>query len=510
MFLNRLGSSGRFSFSVIYSCLQKSLRRGDVDRAIDMAYEFRPNYLNALKGRLIQNCTEDCPNLMLIADIYSNPPEMEKLLQFIVIICAHVKCRDGMYGLRLICDDEWCFDVPEVEKGKLCVNGERADMLHLLRIAWTHICSHRELEFIHYFQPLFPKLKLDAIYKSSGKHITFLTMLCVYVCIEAVHGRYTLPEVAVEEEYKFLDGPLPNYVYDKHVKSSPPEQKTYKFFIENCIIEPRLPETEIERRGKELYIRTNKGVGDSMRPVVKDITKFENVKLIQTQLITARYKPRVSYCSNDGGKTYKYVIKGPFKDMQDIKILLLSDKLKNDLLKPKVKYVSFPVEIGGKMYFCQNNLIPIKPTRDNIETQSSKIENNVQIYTGEKYLFTNETLSELSEDEELRLLQVLLFRKVIGTNDTCCRNLIYYDEEIYSIDDPVLLTETKLMFKTKVAQKYVKTYQTMCNKHFDEIMSTLTEWYDIIKGLSYISEAGRKFMISMCNKFVNEEEWEFC
>lgn len=510
MFLSRLGASGRYQFSVIYSCLQKSLRRGDIERSIDMAYEFRPTYLNALKGRLVQNCTEDCPDLTLIANIASSPPEMEKLLQFVVIICKHVKCRDGMYGLRLICEEDWCFDIPTVEDNALLINGEPADLLHLLRIAWTHICSHRELDFIQYFQPLYPKFKLSSIYKSSGKHITFLTMLCVHTCIPAVREQYALPEVKVQKSYKFLDNPLPKYVYDKHVKNSPPEQKTYKFFIENCIIEPRLPESEIERLGKQLYITSNKGVGDSIRPVVKDVSHFTNVKLIQTQLITAKYKPRVSYCSTDGGVTYPYVIKGPFKDLQDVKLLLVSDRLKNDLLDPKVKYTSFPVEIDGKIYFCQNNLVPIKPLKCNIETQSSKLEKDVPIYIGEKYVFSHELLSELSDEEELRLLQVLLFRKVIGTNDTCCRNLIYYDEEIYTIDDPVLLTETKLMFKTKVPQKYTHAYHTMCSKHFDDIMSTLTEWYDIIKGLTYVNDNAKRFMISMCNQYVDEEEWKFC
>ena len=67
MFLRKFGASGKFTFDKIYSCLQKSLRRGDAKLALDIAKEFK-EYPNALKKRLMQNCCEDCPNIYLIKE----------------------------------------------------------------------------------------------------------------------------------------------------------------------------------------------------------------------------------------------------------------------------------------------------------------------------------------------------------------------------------------------------------------------------------------------------------
>ena len=48
MFLRKYGSSGKYTFDIIYSALQKSLRRNDINLAMQMAYEFK-EYPNALK-----------------------------------------------------------------------------------------------------------------------------------------------------------------------------------------------------------------------------------------------------------------------------------------------------------------------------------------------------------------------------------------------------------------------------------------------------------------------------
>ena len=81
MFLRKHGSSGKYTFDVIYSALQKSLRRNYLELALEMAQEFK-EYPNALKKRLIQNCTEDCPDMKLVLDIYNTPSELNELVKF--------------------------------------------------------------------------------------------------------------------------------------------------------------------------------------------------------------------------------------------------------------------------------------------------------------------------------------------------------------------------------------------------------------------------------------------
>ena len=106
MFLRNTGASGRFTFDVIYSCFQKSLRKGEMELALEMAKEFR-EYPNALKKRLIYCTCEDCPNLYLIRDIFNTAPEISELIQFIPIICNHVKCHEVINTFRAACQAEY-------------------------------------------------------------------------------------------------------------------------------------------------------------------------------------------------------------------------------------------------------------------------------------------------------------------------------------------------------------------------------------------------------------------
>ena len=542
MFLRKHGASGRFTFDIIYSCLQKSLRRGDMKLALEMAYEFGDEYANALRTRLIQNCSEDCPDLLLIDHIYNSPKTLKDMIAFIPAICRHMKCRDGMYALRLAVEMPWCFDVPTVvnksvnvddghkhKKRKhksasnarsgsnntsmstptLLVNGAPPTLQHLCCIAWRHICEHKELEFISYFQPLYPTIKLKQIYKAIGSHLTFLTMLCVYATTEYMHESYTEDPNLFDEHYQFTnDLKLPNYVYDKHVGSSPANQKTYAFFISNCVIAPRQPETDIERRGKELYIQTNKGVGSSIRPVI-DCTVIDpsTVKLIQTQLITSKFKPRVWYMSVDGGRTYTSILKGPFKSKSEIDVLLVSDKLKNEFLSPTPRYTSEIVSISNACYFKQNCLIHINA--DETTTTSSKLESEVTIYNGNHYFFDHSDMELMSDDEQIELLLTLAFRKVIGTNDTCCRNLIRINGHIYTIDDPALYTTTPLMFKAAVPKKYLSIYKSALDRSFGYITDKLAEWHAKVDTLPYVVGDQKRFVKEMCEYLADEQSWEF-
>lgn len=513
MFLKKHGKSGRYTFDVIYSCLQKSLRRGDIVLSLEMAYEFEPDYVNALKSRLIQNCTEDCPDLMLINDIYNCPKDMETLISFIPVICNHMKCRDGQYGLRIVCDRDWNRNIPKVvtknDKPMLYIRNKPATLLELLSIEWFHICSKTEEDFISYFQPLYPDINLKSIYTACNKPITFLSMLCVYTTIEYIHEAYTIPTGVYNPSYVFdTTLELPSYVYDKHVHNSPASQRTYDFFIDNCIIKPRMPPSDIEITGCDVYKRTNKGVGESIRPVMRceTITK-DSIRLIQTQLVTSKHKPRVFYCSTNDGYTYDTIIKGPFKLERDISALLLSDRLKNELIIPTVKYTSKSINIDNQIYFSQNCFIPIETTSTTIA--SSKLESGVCIYNGPKYFYDHGYVTSLGWDGELQLLKVLLFRKIIGTNDTCCRNIIYVDGNVYSIDDPVLLQTTAMMFKTNVPAVYKDDYDKLVTTHWDEIVSILTDWHSKISELDYLDAKQVRFMKDMCMYMADDVNWIF-
>ena len=340
MFLRRQGYSQRFTFDVIYSCLQKSLRRGDEKLAIEMGYEFQ-DFPNALKKRLIQNCSEDCPNLYLINDIFNTSADLQQLMPCIPVICKHTKCHDGCYGIRLASEMKIIEEPP-------VLGPNHDDLMTLLRKCFNYICRNEELIFISFFQKRYPMMNLEKIYKYIGGHYTFLYMLCVFETTDYMHEKYKVEKFNFENNKIFdMTLKLHEYVYDKHVRSCPKDRKNYTYFINNLILYSREEESYIEREGKKLYIESNKGVGE----IIKNIRGINNkskakakksekkkekveinfnnkeevevlkddVHLIQTQLITGQYKAKVYYCSLDGGENYNYILKGPFKNENEIK-----------------------------------------------------------------------------------------------------------------------------------------------------------------------------------------------
>ena len=477
MFLRRQGYSKRFTFDVIYSALQKSLRRGDIDLAIEMGYEFK-EFPNALKKRLIQNCTEDCPDLYLINDIFNTEADLRQLMPFIPVICKHTKCHDGCYGIRL------ASEMKLIDKAPL-LGENHDDLMTLLRKSFCYICKNQEAAFISCFQKRYPLINLEKIFKYIGGHLTFIYMLCVWETTDFMHEKYKIVKFVFDENKTFdITLTLPDYIYDKHVRSCPKERKNYAFFINNLVLFPRKEESYIEREGKKLYIESNKGVGEIIKNIkgekekkakniknkkeVKEVNieSIDNVSLIQTQLITAAHKAKVYYCSLDKGENYNYVLKGPFKKEDEMESQLMSDVIKQKLLNSDGSYSSKKVCFGNQTYILSKNLIQIDQKK--IVIKSSKIEENVSIYDGNKHFYSHELINLLTDEEILELLKILAFRKIIGTNDTCTRNIIYYDKHLYTIDDPVLLKTTPYMFKIHLG-KFEDLYNKIVIKNFHKI-----------------------------------------
>lgn len=519
MFLRRQGYSKRFTFDVIYSALQKSLRRGNVELAIEMGYEFR-EFPNALKKRLIQNCSEDCPDLYLINDIFNTEADLSQLMPFIPVICNHMKCHDGCYGIRLASEMKLIDEAP-------ILGNNHDDLMTLLRKCFAYVSKNKQIEFISYFQKRYPTINLEKIFKYIGGHLTFLYMLCVWETTDYVHEKYKLEKFNFEEDKKFdMTLKLPEYIYDKHVRSCPKERKNYEFFINNLILFPRKEESYIEREGKKLYIETNKGVGQIVKEMrgeperkktkkVKSVKKEEEeviekindeIKLIQTQLITGRHKVRVYYCSLDDGKNYNYILKGPFIKEDEMNCQLLSDVIKRKLLSSNDSYSSKKVCYENGVYILSKNLIEIDQNK--VVLKSSKLEENVTVYDGNKYLYSHELVNSLDDNELIELLKILAFRKIIGTNDTCVRNIIYFNKHLFTIDDPVLLKTTPFMFKIHF-EKYESIYNKIVDNNFKKITKFLNEWKTIINDDVDIPSNVKSFMLNQISTFSIRTNWKF-
>lgn len=513
MFLRNTGASGRFTFDIIYSCLQKSMRRGDYNLSIEMAKEFR-DYPNALKKRLIYDCCEDCPNLYLIRDILNTPKEIDKLVPFIKIICEHIKCREVIMGFRVACQDE--LDTNDFLPSD--------DMYTWCKKLYTRLCSTDGdcTPILQHFIELYPELKdfkITQIYNAINKNRLVLYAIIAFYKIDYISQQdYTYTPI---NGFDFNFTPnlvLPKYVYDKHVKSSPPEQKSYKFFISNIVLNPRRPKTQLELKGEELYITTNHASGEyitkqrltsTTQPIVKTnrksssmstitsadpvkCTKLSQLKLLQTQLVTGKYKPRVWFCND------KYVLKGPITEEQ-YNQLELSDKLKQLFGLKTVN--TRKVNIEGKLYAVFNCLYEVDYSQ--FVVKSSKLETDVKIYNGDIHPIKNTELETYSPVIRLQLIKNLIFRKLIGTNDTCERNFIIDPKGkfVASIDDPVLLVETPFLFKKQITNKTVKSIYTKWFEEFDEdIQIFLDTCCDKIMSSRFSSEIV-DFILQQCNEF---------
>ena len=502
MFLSRKGASGNFRFDEIYSALQKGLRRGDMILSLEMAKEFK-DYPNTLKKRLIQNCCEDCPNVYLINDIYNTKSNLIELINFIPAICLHIKCREATLGFRVACEQQHNFD-------KLTIDD--TDLLTILTKCFTILCKNNDdaTDILDFFQNLIPDVKLKRIYNFISQNRTFIYMLCAYKCIPYITQKtYEKPNVYSIygkrfDVNNFTLSKLPDYIYDKHVSSSPPGNKTYDFFIRNCILNPRKEKTELEIKGEQLYINSNKGCKCFIKPVLKCNKLDDDVKLIQVQLITSKYKQHVYFCDIDKNEEFNYIIKGPYNDINTIRSILLSDYIKKKLDLSSAFYNV--VEYKSNYYMLCNNLIDVDPNK--IELKQSKLEKSI-IYGGDLHLFDHGKLDSLNSNQIIELFKILVFRKAIGTNDTCERNIIFYDNILSSIDDPMLFKETEYMFKKPLNEKLCRKYEMLLKENFKKIKEFINRFAAIITNDSIINVNHKSFILKQLMNLLKRNNWIF-
>lgn len=503
MILSKKGASGNFRFDEIYSALQKSLRRGDMILSLEMAKEFK-HYPNILKKRLIQNCTEDCPNIYLINDIYNTKPNLIELINFIPAICLHIKCREATLGFRVACEQQHNFD-------KLSVND--MDLLTILTKCFTILCKNNNdpTEILDFFQNLIPDVKLKRIYNFISQNRTFIYMLCAWKCIPYITQKtYEKPNVYSIygkrfEIDNFTLSKLPDYIYDKHVAKSPPENRTYDFFIRNCILNPRKEKTELETKGEQLYLHSNKGCKCFIKPILKCKKIDDDVKLIQVQLITSlKHEQRVYFCDIDKNREFNYLIKGPYNNIETIRSILLSDYIKKKLDLSSAFYNV--AEYRNDYYIICDNLIEIDP--DKTEQKQSKIEKNI-VYNGDLHLFNHDKLDSLNANQIIELFKILIFRKAIGTDDTCERNIIFYDGILSSIDDPMLFKETEYMFKKPLNEKLCKKYEILLGRNFKKIKEFINQFAAIITNDAIINVNHKSFILKQLMNLLKRNNWIF-
>ena len=308
---------------------------------------------------------------------------------------------------------------------------------------------------------------------------------------------------------------LPDYVYDKHTAkgNKDPVTKDYNFFIDNIVLIPRYGEEEtwIEKEGKRLYKEVKKPTRAFLDPFPESVvmkhyppanTKLlDTHKYIQTQLITARHKPKVYYWDYKDDGTYSKVIKGPMKRWE-YERYAISDKIKGDT---RIKRVHCKYTEG---WMISRNLIKVNP--EECVKKSSKIEPEVVIYSGNTFGCNKDTINESTEVGKIDWLKCLAFRKFIGTNDTCFRNFLCVNGHVYTIDDPYLGNyTTEFMFKTKLNPKIADQFM----KALTDNWKVITEWLDeceiTIGASTSLTERQKQPMLEQIGKLKIVDNWKF-
>jgi hypothetical protein len=217
--------------------------------------------------------------------------------------------------------------------------------------------------------------------------------------------------------------------------------------------------------------------------------------VLQTQLITAKEKPRTWFATQDGRQ---YVIKGPIPD-QERKECMRSQRLKEILGIPH----TYMREEGE--FLIQNCIRDYTqlPTR----VQSSRWEKNVPVPVFGAWEWKEEMLENPEKHRILlqSLMEGLLFRKIVGTNDTCSHNFVIWKNIVYSIDDRSLEKRTRYMWKKATVNPI---YACLMTQMWPALQATMERWSHLLAASAGAGEAF-PFAQRVLDTMKNQKNWRW-
>ena len=178
----------------------------------------------------------------------------------------------------------------------------------------------------------------------------------------------------------------------------------------------------------------------------------------------------------------------------------------SDTIKKLINLQNLNITIENDS-LVMKNIITIDPKNTVVKT--SKLESNVNIYNGEHYHYNHKQLDKLNNDELIQLFEILLFRKIIGTNDTCQRNIIHIDNKLVSIDDPMLLKETNFMWKKPLNKELAGKYYQKLKDNFEKIQNFIKNPEGKIKENKELGKKEKEFILKELNIYSNLNNWKF-
>lgn len=504
----RLKTSHGFSMGDAYSAFQKYLRRGDIDYALYWGAQIGRSvgdikgYPNALKKRLLQHVLEDIGHLPYALRLLNSikTPTWEELVQWIVLFCQLHKTRAAAWINRVAVE---------------YITNPRCAPSKILKLVAETLILHRDRK-IKELEEIYGK-DIMKLYKFINNEVlVFHTYLLIKNCIivpdKMVLMLPNVPDVDLDTLRE-----IPDWVFDKHTIKGKALGRGYTHFLETMIVNPRMFDTEdpfeIEARnlytnGKEQRVRhilmqstqiptppilrKRPEIVNDEPALVPTILKNNFKCFLQAQPITGRTKPRTWFATNKiTGK--QVVIKGPMES-NDINNCIKSELIKKILNLPNTNIRILEDDIS---YIIQDSLVDytILPTH----IISTKLETDICVPENLSVPGWNHDMVD-NTDLAYKILEGLLFRKVVGTNDTCTRNFIVIDNIIYSIDDASLDIDTDYMWKIPLI-KPLKKYQNVLDICWDKLVETISIWRTKL--------IGNVFALKQLDKYSNLENWKW-
>jgi len=544
----RMKTSNGHVIGEVYSAFQKSIRRGLLNEALYFGSQIASASKNALKKRIMLIILEDICDLELCLEV--NEISLDGDFNTVITkACLSPKTHISAWLNRVsvqhliddksVCEDRMDALVSANHELKAAVRG-----MYLL-------ATKKPEQIFDELEPLFTNVCTLKSMKSLFKYCNNTPLLWLVLILQSTRPEFrsktSVEEVGRVEIPSLLE--IPDWAYDKHTSVGKKMKRGYQHFFEvSLVMLPRrygTAEEPYEAEAKALYLsnelKTSQVLSSFKRKSVcfckandsdvKDqstsfhnsddldslnkakrvkveefhqISESQTTEVLQAQCITSKGKPKVLFFRDNSLSSEIFVAKGPCPPSvlvqnlasQRLKVLL---GLPHIFMEKRVMDAEHPPLLGQQPgWYLVSELAGIEKKEfsfDNFQLRTTKLEENVRISTNSICHWKDEFLLEGSRELIVSCLLALAFRKCIGTNDTCARNLLIVDASVLSIDDPALFSSTPFIWKKVVNGKLSKQFKEVLSHYWEDVRKELGQWIEKIA----ILQAENDEELGQCN-----------
>jgi len=211
--------------------------------------------------------------------------------------------------------------------------------------------------------------------------------------------------------------------------------------------------------------------------------------LLQAQLRTSSRKPFVWYAT-DSRTDQQVVIKGPVSAAEAAAVEH-TEALKARLGLPNTFLRTESHDSGGgssALFLVWRSLLDYRTLATRVAAQGRGRNRHpvvVPTNTANKpWRWHNRMLGDPALTRSL--MEALLFRKLVGTDDTCQRNLMIVGSTVYSIDDAARQTPSPLMWKMPMR---AALFGAALDRVWPRVAETVSQWRPLVAHDAYAAKA---------------------